>query len=547
MEKENNKIIVSDGKSFTHTYTLTSQFQKQNRNSYPYYFHHTTCSSSSSSSSHDDTLLILSPSHVTSINLSTSTSTTYTLPSLPFLNEQLIYMTGVFLPSLPTCINILILTRTKLHSLYITENNDILVDATLLTVNDISTTTNKKQLHNISFTTCHPFNTYLILVLSNNYIITLKHLDKVCKDNEMIINEIITKIRRPFKKDNNVCTSKVNYNYKNGVLIESYCYCVNNNNNNNNNNGSAIECNIANVMMFDNGNDNAHITRLSLYKDKYCALIYDNGLVYIVDMMILPWKIIRSYKCMHGRVVSVNFTCDGVLCLISTEDNDVYVVNINSGDVECILQGHTNYVSHCNSILLYSKATTDTNNGSNHNDMSKYFSYTNTPFEEVDKYQFMYQLWMEDKRSLNIRDSVKALITHTNYNNGSERIRENEYIIITAGTDGVVNSYTLSIKHMCNDTSNNTQQHVVTCKGEVDVDYLPVVCLQEAKFIGSKVVFQHEKVHCVVSNDVNRKPICNCYMSSDLRKMFVIEKENNINSSFNIRIYVNKYKNINKL
>jgi hypothetical protein len=309
-------------------------------------------------------------------------------------------------------------------------------------------------------------------------------------------------------------------------------------------------------MMFDNGNDNAHITQLSLYKDKYCALIYDNGLVYIVDMMILPWKIIRSYKCMHGRVVSVNFTCDGVLWLISTEDNDVYVVNINSGDVECILQGHTNYVSHCNSILLSSrnyskaKATTGTNTGSsssNHNDMSKYFSYTNTPFEEVDKYQFMYQLWMEDKRSLNIRDSVKALMTHTNYNNGSDRIRENEYIIITAGTDGVVNSYTLSIKHMCNDTSNNTQQHVVTCKGEVDVDYLPVVCLQEAKFIGSKVVFQHEKVHCVVSNDVNRKPICSCYMSSDLRKMFVIEKENNINSSFNIRIYVNKYKNINKL
>lgn len=546
MEKENNKIIVSDGKSFTHTYTLTSQFQKQNRNSYPYYFHHTTCSSSSSSSSHDDTLLILSPSHVTSINLSTSTSTTYTLPPLPFLTEQLICMTGVFLP---TCINILILTRTKLHSLYITENNDVLFDSTLLTVTDISTTSNKKQLHNITFTTCQPFNTYLILVLSNNYIIILKHLDKVCKDNEMIINEIITKIRRPFKKDSNVCTSKVNYNYKNGVLIESYCYCINNSNNNCSSGSSVIECNIANVMMFDNGNDNAHITQLSLYKDKYCALIYDNGLVYIVDMMILPWKIIRSYKCMHGRVVNIDFTSDGVLCLISTEDNDVYVININSGDVECILQGHTNYVSHCNSILLstrhYSKATTYTNV---HDDISKYFSYTNTPFEEVDKYKFMYQLWMEDSRSLNIRDSVKTLMTHTNSgNSSSDRIKENEYIIITAGMDGVVNSYTLSIKHMCSDICDNTQQHVVACKGEVDVDYLPVVCLQEAKFIGSKVVFQHEKVHCVVSNDINRKPICSCYMSNDLRKMFVIEKENNINSSFNIRIYVNKYKNINKL
>lgn len=252
---------------------------------------------------------------------------------------------------------------------------------------------------------------------------------------------------------------------------------------------------------------------------------------------------------MHGRVVNIDFTSDGVLCLISTEDNDVYVININSGDVECILQGHTNYVSHCNSILLstrnYSKATTYTNV---HDDISKYFSYTNTPFEEVDKYKFMYQLWMEDSRSLNIRDSVKTLMTHTNSgNSSSDRIRENEYIIITAGMDGVVNSYTLSIKHMCSDICDNTQQHVVACKGEVDVDYLPVVCLQEAKFIGSKVVFQHEKVHCVVSNDVNRKPICSCYMSSDLKKMFVIEKENNINSSFNIRIYVNKYKNINKL
>jgi hypothetical protein len=29
--------------------------------------------------------------------------------------------------------------------------------------------------------------------------------------------------------------------------------------------------------------------------------------------------------------------------------------------------------------------------------------------------------------------------------------------------------------------------------------------------------------------------------------MFVVEKENNFKSSFNIRIYVNKYKNINKL
>ena len=546
MENENNKIIVSDGKTFTNTYTLTSQFQKQNRNSYPYFFHKTTYTCSNSSSY--ETLLILSPSHVTSINLSTSSTTTYTLPQLPFLNEPLIHMTGAFVPHLNNCINVIVLTKTKLHSLYITENNDVLVDSTLFNVSDISTTTNKKQLHNISFTTCHPFSTHnnnnnihLIVVLSNNYIVTLKHLDKVCKDNEMIINEIITKIRRPFKKEINVCTSKVNYNYKNGVLIESYCYSVNNNNRNGS--GSVIECNIANVMMFDNGNDIARIIKLAFYKDKYCCLIYDSGLVYIVDMMMLPWKIIRSYKCIHGRVVNINFTSDGVLCLISTEDNDVYVVNIHSGDVECILQGHMNYISQCNSILLSSRNCIKATNGVNDDDdLSKYFSYTNTTFEEINKYHFVYQLWIEDNtntsRSVNIRDSVKALI----HMDETDPIKENDYIIITAGMDGVVNSYTFSINQICD---ISVTQSVVVCKGEVDMDYIPVVSLQEAKFIGSRAVFQHEKVHCVVSNEINRKPIYGCYMSSDLRKMFVIEKENNINSSFNIRIYVSKYKNIN--
>lgn len=97
------------------------------------------------------------------------------------------------------------------------------------------------------------------------------------------------------------------------------------------------------VKSFDVSSD--WICNVQLLSDgKYCVLSsYSHGFVSLWDTY--SWKEIRSFKINITSNHSIALSPDGRICLMGTEDNNAIMLDVNSGKVVKILQGHSEEIN----------------------------------------------------------------------------------------------------------------------------------------------------------------------------------------------------------
>ena len=296
---------------------------------------------------------------------------------------------------------------------------------------------------------------FIYILLSNNMIIQIDYT-KNCNENNNLIKKIFeSKINyksHSKKSKGEEITIKnfilTEYEYhKNKEKLSYFLYKFQNQTSN------IIFC-----ITFPNINENDEILFFSIYKNKYLVLALNRGIVRLISLE--TFKILSQYKSNFGEISSISFSFDGNLLGIGAQDNNGYIINLNSLNIISCLEGHENYISK---MIFESQHLENNNIQFNSNDIMINRSNSininkKTKFQKVDK-DIILTYWKntQNKDSNEKRNIYRKMSTMKNINqNPLDKI----YDIYTCGLDGKIGSYRIEYFHNNNINENNYEHNI---------------------------------------------------------------------------------------
>ena len=296
---------------------------------------------------------------------------------------------------------------------------------------------------------------FIYILLSNNMIIQKKK-KKNCNENNNLIKKIFeSKINyksHSKKSKGEEITIKnfilTEYEYhKNKEKLSYFLYKFQNQTSN------IIFC-----ITFPNINENDEILFFSIYKNKYLVLALNRGIVRLISLE--TFKILSQYKSNFGEISSISFSFDGNLLGIGAQDNNGYIINLNSLNIISCLEGHENYISK---MIFESQHLENNNIQFNSNDIMINRSNSininkKTKFQKVDKEKIIKHWKNTQKRDSNEKRNIyRKMSTMKNINqNPLDKI----YDIYTCGLDGKIGSYRIEYFHNNNINENNYEHNI---------------------------------------------------------------------------------------
>ena len=230
--------------------------------------------------------------------------------------------------------------------------------------------------------------------------------------------------------------------------------------------------NINFCIRFPNNNEDQEILFFSIYKNKYLVLALNGGKVRLISLE--TFKILSQYKSNFGQISSISFSFDGNLLGIGAQDNNGYIINLNSLNLISCLEGHENYISKM--IFELQKIEDYNNNQNNLNDIL--INRTNsininkkTKFQKVDKEKILtYWKNTHNKDPNEKRNVYRKMST-------MKRIIQNPldkiYDIYTCGLDGKIGSYRIEYINTNNINGNNNNGHNISNNNDDDDGCIP--------------------------------------------------------------------------
>ena len=216
--------------------------------------------------------------------------------------------------------------------------------------------------------------------------------------------------------------------------------------------------NIIFCITFPNINENDEILFFSIYKNKYLVLALNRGIVRLISLE--TFKILSQYKSNFGEISSISFSFDGNLLGIGAQDNNGYIINLNSLNIISCLEGHENYISK---MIFESQHLENNNIQFNSNDIMINRSNSininkKTKFQKVDKEKIIKHWKNTQKRDSNEKRNIyRKMSTMKNINqNPLDKI----YDIYTCGLDGKIGSYRIEYFHNNNINENNYEHNI---------------------------------------------------------------------------------------
>ena len=308
---------------------------------------------------------------------------------------------------------------------------------------------------------------FIYILLSNNMIIQIDYT-KNCNENNNLIKKIFeSKINyksHSKKSKGEEITIKnfilTEYEYhKNKEKLSYFLYKFQNQTSN------IIFC-----ITFPNINENDEILFFSIYKNKYLVLALNRGIVRLISLE--TFKILSQYKSNFGEISSISFSFDGNLLGIGAQDNNGYIINLNSLNIISCLEGHENYISK----MIFELQ--DLENHNNQNLSNNMINRTNsininkkTKFQKVDKEKILtYWKNTHNKDPNEKRNVYRKMST-------MKRIIQNPldkiYDIYTCGLDGKIGSYRIEYINTNNINGNNNNGHNISNNNDVDDGCVP--------------------------------------------------------------------------
>ena len=308
---------------------------------------------------------------------------------------------------------------------------------------------------------------FIYILLSNNMIIQIDYT-KNCNENNNLIKKIFeSKINyksHSKKSKGEEITIKnfilTEYEYhKNKEKLSYFLYKFQNQTSN------IIFC-----ITFPNINENDEILFFSIYKNKYLVLALNRGIVRLISLE--TFKILSQYKSNFGEISSISFSFDGNLLGIGAQDNNGYIINLNSLNIISCLEGHENYISK---MIFESQHLENNNIQFNSNDIMINRSNSininkKTKFQKVDKEKIIKHWKNTQKRDSNEKRNIyRKMSTMKNINqNPLDKI----YDIYTCGLDGKIGSYRIEYFHN-NNINENNYEHNISNNNEDEDGFVP--------------------------------------------------------------------------
>ena len=308
---------------------------------------------------------------------------------------------------------------------------------------------------------------FIYILLSNNMIIQIDYTKNKDENNNLIQKIFDTKHSKSHSKK----TKEEEEKLKDFILIE-YDYQLNK--------GKQLSyllykfrnqtSNIKFCIRFPNNNEDEEILFFSIYKDKYLVLALNGGKVRLISLE--TFKILSQYKSNFGQISSISFSLDGNLLGIGAQDNNGYIINLNSLNIISCLEGHENYISK----MIFELQ--DLENHNNQNLSNNMINRTNsininkkTKFQKVDK-DIILTYWKntQNKDSNEKRNIYRRMSTMKRINqNPLDKI----YDIYTCGLDGKIGSYRIEYINNNNSNENNNNGHNISNNNDVDDGCVP--------------------------------------------------------------------------
>ena len=308
---------------------------------------------------------------------------------------------------------------------------------------------------------------FIYILLSNNMIIQIDYTKNKDENNNLIQKIFDTKHSKSHSKK----TKEEEEKLKDFILIE-YDYQLNK--------GKQLSyllykfrnqtSNIKFCIRFPNNNEDEEILFFSIYKDKYLVLALNGGKVRLISLE--TFKILSQYKSNFGQISSISFSLDGNLLGIGAQDNNGYIINLNSLNIISCLEGHENYISK----MIFELQ--DLENHNNQNLSNNMINRTNsininkkTKFQKVDKEKIIKHWKNTQKRDSNEKRNIyRKMSTMKNINqNPLDKI----YDIYTCGLDGKIGSYRIEYINTNNINGNNNNGHNISNNNDVDDGCVP--------------------------------------------------------------------------
>lgn len=384
-------------------------------------------------------------------------------------------------------------------------------------------------------------NNNIFALLNENILIELN-----CKREQgnqvKILNSLLKQRKRIITPINNINVIDCQY-LKEGQSILDHTVCLFDKN----------ESNVVSLWRFNNDEQIRNVVLYYTDSLKLIALEIEGGLLRLIDYTL--FKIIIEFKACYGHLTAISFSFDGNLLGIGTEDDNGYIIDIQSRQIVACLEGHKNYISE---FIIELKSSTSNNRVSLNNDSSnnngvdnnsihssvqthtQSLNLENAKFNEVDR-NILLEEWSKSPSSTKAQSkSNTPIIKKKNYSRSNSYLRivgesqsnhlnqQKEYDIYTCGLDGNICSWEIEYKAIKrNHIDDDDQSSIPTARNlesviEDDANPLKKKMFQ---YFPSIKLSSERKIIPLLSQSVGKYPIVNFGKIDSI--IYVIQREKN--------------------
>lgn len=298
-------------------------------------------------------------------------------------------------------------------------------------------------------------SSFIFVLLNENILIEL-NTKKEQGNQAKLLNTLLKQRKGLITPSNRINIIDCQY-LKEGHLIINHTVCLFDRN----------ESNVISLWRFSNEERIRNVVVYYTDSLKLIALELEGGLLRVIDYAL--FKIICEFKANYGHLTAISFSFDGNLLGIGTEDDNGYIIDIQSKQIVSCLEGHKNYITEflielksknmSNSNTLPANNSLLNNHSHNHNQSQPHhLNLENVIFREVDKIVLLNE-WKISPSSLNNEHKIhssqinkRKKTTSLSYLRIVGEIQnyhleqQKKYDIYTCGLDGNICSWEIEYK-----------------------------------------------------------------------------------------------------
>ena len=347
----------------------------------------------------------------------------------------------------------------EINDIYFQEENEILNENDN---NTIFVLLSNKIIVEINFCLNSNNNEKIINFIKEKLGLNSNKNDKNKNKNKNFSNTINSKISTSVSNNNNNNENEINEKFYNSTNFEYF----------NNENKKIIEIfyinfsipntNIKSLFIYSNKIETyENIKKICFYKQKFFVLILNTNNIRIINYN--NKTIQYQYYSNFDVINNCNFSKDGNLLSVCSQDNNVYIIDLNWGKILFKLEGHKNYVNKI--IFNIHKQNENNNNNNNKNNNNNNNNFINglnihrkkNIFKEEKKEKLLFDWFNHSLQKNNKNLTPNKLIRSMTSLKTDNNINIIYYDVFSFGLDGQIGSYRIEIEENKNEKINEIQ------------------------------------------------------------------------------------------